>query len=258
MLLTQEQLDRFDHDGFLILPDVFSVDEVETLRQAMPALMAAAGSENGREADGRTVRNVFGVHRRDRHFADLTHHPRLLGPARQILGEDFYVQQCKVNVKDAFIGDGFDWHTDFHTHHSRDGVPKPLALNLHVFLDDVTEFNGPLWFVPGSHRMDVPAVRDVDGEKWELWTVPRSAVKAAIDRAGLVSAVGRRGTVLIFGDQLLHGSPENISPWSRWIYSVIVNPMSNQPTKKNLPRNQHEQDFVPMMPVADDCLRPAA
>ncbi|MFX6790236.1 phytanoyl-CoA dioxygenase family protein, partial [Acinetobacter baumannii] len=82
-------------------------------------------------------------------------------------------------------------------------------------------------FVPGSHRMDVPAVRDVDGEKWELWTVPRSAVKAAIDRAGLVSAVGRRGTVLIFGDQLLHGSPENISPWSRWIYSVIVNPMSN-------------------------------
>ena len=37
----------------------------------------------------------------------------------------------------------------------------PLALNLHVLLDDVSEFNGPLWFIPGSHKGGpVPAELD--------------------------------------------------------------------------------------------------
>ena len=57
-----------------------------------------------------------------------------------------------MNGKAAFGGDVWQWHYDFATHHREDGTPKPLALNLHIFLDDVTEFNGPLWFVRGSHR----------------------------------------------------------------------------------------------------------
>ena len=32
----------------------------------------------------------------------------------------------------------WQWHQDFSTHHNDDGVPEPLALNLHIFLDDVT------------------------------------------------------------------------------------------------------------------------
>ena len=30
-------------------------------------------------------------------------------------------------------------------------MPAPLIINVGVFLDDVTEFNGPLFFVLGSH-----------------------------------------------------------------------------------------------------------
>jgi len=254
MRLTPAQLETLDRDGFLVLPNLFDPREADILRAQVPTLMAEISPDNMREADGRSVRNILGLHRRNAVFQRLARHPRLLEPALQILGEPVYLQQCKINVKAAFHGDGFDWHTDFATHHSRDGVPRPRALNLHVFLDDVTEFNGPMWFAPGSHCMEVKAVKSTDGEKWELWTIPDEEVARVVDRCGLVSVKGGRGTALIFGDRLLHASPENISPWPRWIYSAIVNPVSNRSTRPGIPNTQHEQVFSPLTPLSDDCL----
>ena len=40
-------------------------------------------------------------------------------------------------------------------------MPEPLALNLHIFLDEVTEFNGPLIFIPQSH-LDGPVATALD------------------------------------------------------------------------------------------------
>ena len=253
MQLSRQQLDNLEIDGFLILPDVFSGPEIDRLRAAMPALLAEERPENTREAGGGKVRNALSLHRRSDVFARLVRHPRLVGPALQILGEDAYIQQVKVNPKEGFDGGGYEWHTDFATHHARDGVPRPLALNLHIFLDDVTEFNGPLMFVPGSHRREIPMQKTIDGEKWELWTVPRRAVAELVGELGLVSAKGGRGTMLIFGDNLLHVSAPNISPWPRWIFSLILNPVSNRATRAS-PEFAHERDFSPVRPLAEDCL----
>lgn len=253
MRLTDEQLHRLDDDGFLIIPNAFSAAEVDVLRAQMPALFAESRPENTREAGNSAVRNLLSLHRRNEAFARLVRHPRLVEPAMQILGEDLYIQQVKINPKAGFDGAGYDWHTDFATHHTRDGVPKPLALNLHIFLDDVTEFNGPLYFVPGSHKRDLPLQRTIDGEKWELWTVPREAVRDTVFELGMVSAKGPRGTMLIFGDNMLHVSAPNVSPYSRWIFSLILNPISNQATNP-VPEFAHERDRTPVRALADDCL----
>jgi ectoine hydroxylase len=247
-------LARLDRDGFLIIPDVFSREEVELLRAVVPRLMAEDCPENPRESGGGAVRNLLSLHRRSELYARLVRHPRLVEPAMQILGDrELYAQQVKINPKSGFEGVGFDWHTDFATHNKRDGVPKPLALNLHILLDDVDEFNGPLIFVPGSHKRDIPLQRSVDGEKWELWTVPRDAVAALVGELGMVSAKGQRGTLLIFGDRLLHVSAQNIAPYSRWIFSLILNPVSNAATK-DVPAFAHERDRRPVQVLQDDCL----
>jgi ectoine hydroxylase len=253
MRLSKEQLRRLDEDGLVAIPDVFSRAEIDILRAPMPALFAEERPENTREAGGGAVRNLLSLHRRSEAFARLVRHPRLVEPALQILGEDLYVQQVKINPKTGFDGAGYEWHFDFATHHKRDGVPKPLALNLHVFLDDVSEFNGPIMFVPGSHRREIPLQRSVDGEKWELWTVPREAVSRLVHELGMASAKGKRGTLLIFGDRLLHVSAPNVSPYPRWIFSLILNPISNQATK-DVPEFAHERDRTPVRPLADDCL----
>lgn len=253
MMLTNEQLQRLDQDGFLVLPNVFSTEEINALRAEVPGLVAEQCAENPREAGTASVRNVLSLHRRNEMYRRLVRHPRMLDVARQIIGEDVYAQQVKINLKTGFDGGGFEWHTDFATHHNRDGVPRPLALNFHIHLDDVTEFNGPLMFVPGSHKREIPLKRSVDGEKWELWTVPHDAVTDLVDALGMVSAKGPRGTLLIFGDNLLHVSAANVSPYSRWIFSVIYNPCSN-PATKDVPEMAHERDRGPLEPLDDDCL----
>ncbi len=255
MNLSNQQLAQFYRDGFLILPDLFTPEEVEVMRARLPKLFAEDNPANIREKESKEVRTAMGLHLRDELYAKLVRHPRLIGPAMQILTGPVYVQQVKVNVKAAFCGEPWQWHYDFATHHSEDGVPEPLALNLHVFLDDVTEFNGPLYFIPGSHKATTPAATlDTTTTSYPLWVVDPTSVTALAKAGGIVSATGRAGTGLIFGDVMLHASPSNISPFDRRIFSLIVNPVSNALTRHQRPDHNHHRDLTPVTPIEDDCL----
>jgi L-proline 4-hydroxylase len=259
MRLGDDLLTRFTDTGLLVLPKLFSQREVDLLCAALQPLLAEDDPANIREKGGGAVRTAMGLHLRSPVFARLVRHPRLIGPALQILGRDLYVQQVKVNIKEAFEGEAWQWHYDFATHRHEDGVPAPLALNLHIFLDDVTEFNGPLYFIPGSHREGpAPATLDTASTSYPLWVVDRKTVARLASRNGLVSATGPRGTVLIFGDVMVHASPPNLSPWSRRIFSLIVNPTDNRQTRFQRPDYKHHRDFSPIVPLEDDCLEPAA
>jgi ectoine hydroxylase len=256
MQLTAEQLKRFHEDGFLILPSLFSKAEVAALTGALPLLFAEDTPSNFREKASGAVRTAMGLHLRDETYARVVRHPRLVEPAMQILGDErLYVMQVKVNVKAAFGGEVWQWHYDFATHHAEDGVPKPLPLNLHILLDDVTEFNGPLWFIRGSHRHGpAPARLDTVTTSYPLWVVDNADVARLANEGGIVSAKGPAGTALIFGDTLVHGSPPNMSPWNRRIFSLILNPVSNAATQRKRPDHQHHHDLSAVVPLADDCL----
>ena len=255
MNLTEAELERFHEDGVLVLPGLFSADEVAVLRAQLPALFTAETEANIREKAGGEVRTAMGLHLRNPVFAKLVRHPRLVGPALQILGEDCYIQQVKVNAKTAFTGDVWQWHHDFGTHHNEDGSPEPRALNLHVFLDDVTEFNGPLVFIRGSHK-EGPAATALDTEttSYPLWCVDTQTVRRMVADGGLLSAKGPAGTGLVFGDAMVHGSSSNISPFERRIFSLILNPVSNALTRHRRPDYKHHRDLSPVAPLADDCL----
>ncbi len=134
-------------------------------------------------------------------------------------------------------------------------MPKPLALNLHIFLDEVNEFNGPLVFIRGSHKHGpAPTSLDTVTTSYPLWTVDDETVQALVADGGLVAAKGPPGTALIFADCLVHGSSINMSPWPRRIYSLIVNPLSNALTRHRRPDHQHHRDVTPVTPLSDDCL----
>lgn len=255
MRLTPAQIDAFHRDGFLILPALFSPAEVEILRDALQAPCAEDSPQNFREQGSGEVRTAMGLHLRSPVYARLVRHPRLVEPAMQIAGERLYIQQVKVNAKVAFNGELWQWHYDFATHHNEDGVPAPLALNLHVFLDDVTPFNGPLWFIPGSHRHGAPpASLDTVSTSYPLWCVDRETVTRLVADGGIVSATGPAGTALIFGDTLVHGSPPNLSPWNRRIFSLILNPVSNAYRWERRPEHQHHRNLTPVTALGDDCL----
>jgi ectoine hydroxylase len=247
--LSPEQLDAFKRDGVVVLPRRFSIEEVDSLNQALAGLMAQDVPQNVREKASGVVRTAMGLHLRHELFGRLVNDPRFLVPARQVLGDvPIYAQQVKVNAKEAFTGEQWQWHYDFATHHNEDGVPEPLALNLHIFLDEVTEFNGPLMFIKGSHH-DGPAATALDTAttSFPLWTVGPDVVGPLAERGGLVCPKGPAGTMLMFGDSLVHSSPPNMSPWPRRIFSLIVNTVENRQRANKRADHFHHRAATPLV-----------
>jgi len=247
MKLNETQLKEIEENGYVILPDCFSNEEVNNLRKAMATVFKEKTEANIIEKSSGVVRTAMGLHLRSKIFDNLTRHPKFFEPACQIRGHNLYIQQTKINVKAAFTGEVWQWHYDFATHFGEDGVHKPLALNLHVFLDDVTEFNGPLFFIPKSHKYgSAPSKLDTVTTNYPLWVVDQQNVKTLVKENGLVSAHGKAGTVVIFVDNLVHGSAQNMSPMDRAIFSVILNPCDNTQTKFDRPEYKHGRDFKPI------------
>lgn len=246
--LSMEQLDAFERDGVIVLPGRFGAEEVDSINDALAGLLTQDVPENIREKSSGVVRTAMGLHLRHDLFLRLVNDPRLLIPARQVLGDvPVYAQQVKVNTKEAFTGEQWQWHYDFATHHHEDGVPEPLALNVHIFLDEVTEFNGPLMFVRGSHLGGpAPTSLDTSTTSYPLWTVGPDVVGSLAESGGLVCPKGQPGTMLMFGDSVVHASPPNMSPWPRRIFSLIVNPVSNRQQNQRRADHFHHRDATPL------------
>ena len=113
-------------------------------------------------------------------FARLARHPRMVEPVQDLFGEALYMHQFKINGKMAFEGDVWQWHQDYGTWKNDDLMPTERAMNVAIFLDDVNEFNGPLMFIPGSHKKGViDAKHDLTTTSYPLWTVDNDTDRAA-------------------------------------------------------------------------------
>ena len=146
MKLSKEQLEQFHEEGYLFLPEVFTPEEANLLKQESENVYSMNRKEVWREKTG-VARTAFAAHTYNEGFKRLGAHPRLVNPVKQILEGDVYMHQFIVNAKAAFDGDVWQWHQDFGTWHRDDQMPEPRAMNISVFVDDVTAANGPLLFI---------------------------------------------------------------------------------------------------------------
>ena len=165
------------------------------------------------------------------------------------------MHQYKVNAKAAFDGEVWQWHQDYGTWQRDDDMPEPLAMNIAVFLDEVTAANGPLLFIPGSHREGVyEAGHDLATTSYPLWTLDRATITRLAERGGIVAPVGPPGGVVMFHGCLVHASPPNISPFGRVIVYLSLCRVDNHIRRfARAPWIAH-RDFTPIEPLADDCL----
>src|SRR5207247_1616599 len=80
------------------------------------------------------------------------------------------------NAKAAFEGEVWQWHQDYGTWARDDGMPQPRAMNIAVFLDEVMPINGPLMFIPRSHKHGtLQAGHDKQTTSYPLWTLDKEA-----------------------------------------------------------------------------------
>jgi ectoine hydroxylase len=260
MNLTPEQRAQFDRDGYLFFPGLFSPAEVARMNSAVPELYARREAYNVREKGSDAVRTNFGAHLYSAPFARLARHPRMVRPVEALFGEQLYMHQFKINGKAAFEGDVWQWHQDYGTWLNDDWMPEPRAMNVAIFLDEVNTFNGPLMFIPGSHKRGVvDAKHDLTTTSYPLWTVSNGLIAELVERAGgrqggIVSPTGPAGSMILFHGCLVHASTSNLSPWDRVSVYLSLCAMSNHIRRFKRPEYIAHRDFTPIECLPDDCL----
>ena len=124
-----------------------------------------------------------------------------------------------------------------------------------VFLDEVMAFNGPLMFIPKSHKAGVLAAgHDSATTSYPLWTLDHATITRLVDEGGIVAPTGKPGSVLMFHGNLVHASPPNITPYPRKIVYLTLCAVSNHITKFTREPWIAHRDFTPIEPVAPDAL----
>ncbi len=260
MRLTAEQRARFDRDGYLFFPGLFTPAEVATLNDEVPALYARRDAFNVREKGSDAVRTNFAAHMVNAPFARLGRHPRMIRPVEDLFGEQVYMHQYKINGKMAFEGDVWQWHQDYGTWLNDDHMPTEKAMNVAIFLDEVNAFNGPLMFIPGSHKRGViDAQHDLATTSYPLWVIDDGLISQLVDRAGgrhggIVSPTGPAGSMILFHSCLVHASSSNLTPWNRVSVYLSLCAVSNHIRRHKRPEYIAHRDFTPIECLPDDCL----
>ena len=224
-MLSLQQIEAYDRDGYVLVPDVFSPREIEVLlanitkdgraTQHQFALKDATGLASKLSLWSDVSDDVFGA---------VTTSPRVVNAVRMLLREDVYHWHSKVMLKEPRVGGAWEWHQDYGYWYN-DGVLYPRMISCMIALDPATKANGCLKVVPGSHllgRFDHGRVGGQAGADQER-------VQAAIERLGVEYCEAPAGSALFFHGNTFHSSEANLSEHPRHAYICCYNALSNVP-----------------------------
>ncbi|NYT57327.1 ectoine hydroxylase [Alcaligenaceae bacterium] len=266
--LATDQVSSYERDGFLMLEDVFSADEVQELLDEVGRMSADPAIVSQKEAitepGSDEVRSIFRVHELSKMLGRLACDPRLIHVARQLLGSEVYMHQSRANMKPGFKGKEFYWHSDFETWHVEDGMPGMRALSCSVLLTDNNACNGPLMLVPGSHQQFISCQGITPDEhykkslKKQEYGVPDPvSLRLLAEQGGIRPMTAKAGSVVFFECNTMHGSNGNISPWPRANVFMVYNSMENTleaPRYGLAPRPEYiatRKQFTPLVPLEE-------
>ncbi len=165
-MIEQWQVDQYHQQGFLVVENVLTSDEIAALQHDFDQWVEESRSQNapwGDTQDGRPRFDIESDHRADhpslrrvsspndisaayRHAALQSRMAQIAG--QLIGGSGARYHHSKINSKLPHTATKVEWHQDFlFTPHSNDDIVTALLM-----VSEVTPENGPLNVVPGSHQ----------------------------------------------------------------------------------------------------------
>jgi len=206
-----------------------------------------------RMPDNGGVTKIKGLHVKSSHMGDNPLYSKIVDmmcldnaeKAATILDTDaVYVTQTKINSKLPGVGESWEWHTDFATWGPLDGIKTNNLLTLMIFIDDVTEENGPVRVIPQSHEIEYSTMKD-SSAGYEMLCTPAHDVEMALDRVDgrIETLTGKAGDAYIFHSGLLHSSSVNESDKRRSILFITYNSCYNRPWYFSPNRNYWQHSY---------------
>jgi ectoine hydroxylase-related dioxygenase (phytanoyl-CoA dioxygenase family) len=192
---------RYDRDGFVIVPELLSVEECENLKREARSVLDEHGTGASVYVHVSVVNETYRA---------LAGDPRIVKLLRPLMPHGIMFLSDKIVYKAPDKTFATPPHVDcFYWRNTR---PK---LSVWIPLDDATAENGTLTVVPGSHKRDWRMV-DSKGKTGEF----HYRIEDGNWKDGDVVTCGiKRGTAIVFSDRLVHGSTRNTAGTDR--YAII-------------------------------------
>ena len=239
--LTKAQSDFFWENGFLLVEDAVDASLLASLRADFNTWVEESRqhtSPYGDTFDGRprfdleighhaqqpALRRVNAPIEVSAAYFKATADSRVTDSIADLIGPNVKLHHTKINSKLPNAKTDVKWHQDFlFTPHSNDDVITALLM-----IDEVTELNGPLEVLPGSHRSELHNLWH-DG----AFTGAIEDHEAELCKRTAVLCTGKAGSVCLMHSRLLHGSAPNLSVQPRTLHISVYSAEDAMPCSPN-------------------------
>jgi len=211
-MISDRDVALYREQGYLVVRDVLSRDEVAELRRVTEEFVEQARSvtthddvydlEDSHSAREPRVRRIKTPHQWHPTYARMVSHPNILAILQKLWGPSIRFDVSKLNLKAAGYGAPVEWHQDwaFYPHTNDD-----LAA-IGIMMDDVDEENGALMVIPGSHKGPI-----LDHHAEGVFCGAMDPSKGEVDYGAAVPLTGPAGSITIHHVRTVHGSATNTS-----------------------------------------------
>lgn len=215
-ILTQDQIDQYNRDGYIAVKGVFTADEVREMQEVTDDFVDQSRAvfehtdvfdvdlKAGHSADNPKLRRIKNPHQHHDAYNRAMRNPKLLDIIEQLIGTDIRHHHTKLNLKAPGGGAQVEWHTDWGFY----PATNDDILEIGVAIDPMTVENGCLMVMPGSHKG--PAY-----DHHEDGVFVGAVQMSDVDMESAGQILLEEGDVSIHHVRALHGSEPNMSPNAR-------------------------------------------
>jgi ectoine hydroxylase-related dioxygenase (phytanoyl-CoA dioxygenase family) len=152
-MISRQNIDRFAHDGFVVVRDVFSRDEMSRFLAAVDEAVSQRADRplpmTERDAYDRMFTQYYNLWESSLVVRALTFEPRLAGIASALLG----VPAIRVYCDQSFYKDPGSSETGVHQDYRLLSIEETQTVTAWIPLEGCNLEMGPLGYLPGSHRL---------------------------------------------------------------------------------------------------------
>ncbi len=246
MTFTKEHLEAYNRDGYVVVRNFFTPEEVELLYQvAIEDNMMKDKSIDRIDASGMKTKLALWYSLDDSLYSKFARSERIVKGVEMILGGKAAHYHSKLMQKEPKTGGAWEWHQDYGYWYKNNGFLLPEMLSVLTALTPATKENGCLQMIRGSHKMGRVEHGFTGGQVGAEMEKVNEALKIMpLDYLEMAA-----GDTAFFHCNTLHASAANLSDKPRWSIITAYNLASNKPYK-----DVHTSSYTPIEPYLGNLL----
>ena len=251
-LISDEEVQSFHHDGYVVVPGFFSKIEIDKLYGiAIGDTVIRQHAVDLNDQAGKKTKLTLWFNPGDDVYSMLLRSNRMVNSVAKLLDSDSPVCHfhTKLMQKEPKVGGAWEWHQDYGYWYKNQFLFPDQLVSVMIALSEANKANGCLQVIKGSHKLG----RVNHGFAGEQVGADMVMVEHALKTMEHVYVEIQPGDALFFHSNLLHRSEANTSDKPRWSIISCYNSLSN-PAYNDESTSWRE----PVEIVADNALMDAA